>query len=321
MESSIPDGLHVRRKLYVSEKSNLQNKIDAKTNQEISSQEKKESHIQNESISPSSLKVSIKRSGLKESPVKTQGKLTVEDEGARKEYPKRRRIDRFSYLQSCNDSSTPKKQTEDKVVSLESRTRVKSVEKEKCIEKSRPKDAPVDVLLLDGIAQEVRPVIPKLVLKRVKRKLGSKEFDTIEIVSPTKAELGIYYNDKEISGGSISKAEQSLEGKHPESDLESSYHIRVVDSDVLDSAIETTETIEEEVLVGVNDKEVTHVSEENLKIVETYDSSDKCSHKKEEETEPSERRALRRKRRKLSSESEEEVEEFTDALQVYRCEI
>ena len=312
--------LHVCRQLYSSEKPGAELGIegDIQAEQEVFNQERKRSPIQDALISPGSLKVSISRVCLKESPVKTQRKPSLEEETTKKEYPKRRRIDRLSYLESGNDYSPRKQVIQDAAGSVERKASEKSVESNKSGQENRHKDAPIDVLLLDGSKKEFRPVIPKLVLKRVKRKMGSKEFDTMEIVSPTKAELGIYYNDDEIRGGAM---ENDAKRKSTESEIIMNYSIRSIDDDVIE---ERESEGREETRICVNDN-VLVVSENEKKIDENFGFSGVNSLKNREDeqrlSETSERRALRKKRRRLSSESEDGEVEFTDALQVYGSKI
>ena len=305
--SIVSSKLHVCRQLYSSGKpgAELEIESDTQTKQEISNEERRRNPIQSGSISPGSLKVSISRVGLKESPVKTQTKLNLEEEAMKKEYPKRRRIDRLSYLESGNDYRARKQMTQNTAVSLERKASETSVDSDKSGQGDRNKDTPIDVLLLDGSTKEFRPVIPKLVLKRVKRKLGSNEFDTMEIVSPTKAELGIYYNDEEIKGGAMENDAKRLS---TESEIVMNYSFRSIDDEVIEERAKTIQ-----------------VSENERNIDENVGFRDVYSFKKREEeqilSEASERRALRKKRRRLSSESEEGEVEFTDALQVYGSKI
>ena len=309
--------MHVRRQLYSDETVDTEKVTDNERTMGVGNEEKKESPIDGSSVSPGSLKVSIKRAGLKEAHTKTHRKLNVEEEPMKKEYPKRRRIDRLSYLESGGNLSTGKKPIENRAGSLETTTN-----QEGSISGSRNKnlDSPIDVLLLDGITREVRPVIPKLVLKRVKRKLGSKEFDTMEIVSPTKAELGMYYDDKEIKGDASDRG-NSVEGKSTESEVERNDRVAVVEEEGMENRTRVREKLRQEVSVSSIDDTVFHVSENEKITVENYEFGDGYSMKKSEEEqivpETSERRALRKKRRRISSESEGGEEEFTDTLQVY----
>ena len=322
--SNIQDRIHVRRQLYSNEKCNaeVEANINSQNSQQVTTQEKKESPIKSASISPGSLKVSINRSGLKEDPVKSPKKLNLDEETTKREYPKRRRIDRLSYIESGNEANIGKEPIENRAVATSEKGGMITEDCANFEEGniSDRKSAPIDVLLLGGSTKDMRPVIPKLVLKRVKRKEGSKEFDTMEIVSPTKAELGMYYDDKEIEKDAGDNNEY-VEEKSTESEAASNSNVGVAEEEIAET-IETrqemkrTERRERESQIVCLNKGTQPLLGNEKKMMENI-GFDLLNKREDEQTVPEmpEKRTLRRKRRRVSSESE--GEEFTDALQVY----
>lgn len=187
----------VRRQLYSPEKSmfNAQSSVqEARTSQNFAqecSQDASQINIetdqgkfmkgqgelhnnaQNAAISPRSLKVSINRSELRGNPVKSPRQPHLAEDSSKREYPKRRRIGRLSYIESGNESGKQPIGTGS----------VDKVAERSCVERDNfgtylqenkvDDEVPVDILLLNDISKDLRPVIPKLVLKRVKRKEGS----------------------------------------------------------------------------------------------------------------------------------------------------
>ncbi|XP_065070069.1 nipped-B-like protein A isoform X2 [Rhopilema esculentum] len=329
---------HVRRQLYDHEESQirtesekpLKNSLESRTAEEINQQigneglKNKESPVKDASISPGSLKVSINRSDLKESSKKSPEKVGAEEALQKREYPKRRRIDRLTYLETgqmiVRDEHQTETLSEPQARAANSLAQIGDASDEKGGWAEQMYD---DVMQSDSNEREARPIIPKLVLKRVKRKQGSKEFDTLEIVSPTKAELGLYYGQQEESVESKSTAEES--------------EVLGQEAVVSSSELRHEETrVQQEIKTGglgdIPEIVQPSVSSPSIKldrqvvpVLQRIDASidrnifQMIEKRKAEQvvTDNAEGRSLRRKRRRVSSESEEGEEMFTDTLQDY----
>lgn len=266
--------------------------------------EDKHGQVRSGPISPGSLKVSINRSGLKESPQKSQKDLSLKEDATKREYPKRRRIDRLSFIETGNDTNQLQPINNRTLEEKASSGTVDNLEQSLEISETT-KNVPVDILLLEGFSKEVRPVIPKLVLKRVKKKQGIREFETMEIVSPTKEQLGMYYSDEEIKGVVV------------ENDKNQTARPKLVrkTQEMISVESKTCQEVEEISL----EEEVYPIAESQKKVKEGSLANDGDQLRRPEGEDivlGHDKRILRRKRRRVSSESEG-GEEFTDALQAY----
>ena len=281
------------------------------------------------SISPGSLKVSINRSDLKESPKKSPEKVVPEEAPQKREYPKRRRIDRLTYLETgqivVRDEHQNETLSEPQARAAKSLVQICDVSDEKGGWAEQMYD---DVLQSDNNEKETRPVIPKLVLKRVKRKQGSKEFDTMEIVSPTKAELGLYYGQQEESVESKSTAEESgvLGQEAVVSSSELRYEETRIQQEIKAGDVEVKNLGDKhEILQPSVTSPSIKLDRQVVPVLQRIDASidrnifEMIEKRKAEQvvTDNTEGRLLRRKRRRVSSESEDGEEMFTDTLQDY----
>ena len=327
---------HVRRQLYSEEQTKQAQDSSTVT------PTKKQSPVKIVQVSPGSIRVSIDRTDLKVSPEKRE----LSDSPEKRVYPKRKRIERLKFDESGEEAP---KVDEEKHIEPEmtrvTRRRSRSAQNEEFDEKPReeaPKNitleeqnerdlqAPTDFLLDDKI---VRPIIPKLVLKRIKQKRGSKEIEMMEIVSPTKAELGALENYVEQS-----YEERQDDDGDDDDDVDYQGDVDAGSAGDFESLAEEAQEIvsREEIqpegaaptatLQDVVNEEAYPV--ENIIIDQTIPqvvSEDVSSNlfdvleKKEDEQkvpEVVETRQLR-KRRRISSDSDGNGEQFTDNLQDY----
>ena len=288
-------------------------------------------------VSPGSIRVSIDRTDLKVSPEKRESS----DSPEKRVYPKRKRIERLKFDESGEEAP---KVDEEKLIEPETtrvtRRRSRSAQNEECDEKPR-EEAPKNVILeekndkdlqapTDFLLDEknVRPVIPKLVLKRIKQKRGSKEIETMEIISPTKAELGALENYVEQSYEERPDDDDDYQGDDDvgsagdfESLAEEAQEI-VIREEIQQEGAAPTATLED-VVVNEEAYPIQNVDIDQTipQVVSEAVSSnlfDVLKKKEDEQKVPEvvETRQLR-KRRRISSDSDGNGEQFTDNLQDY----
>lgn len=294
-------------------------------------------------VSPGSLRVSIDRTDLKVSPEKRESS----DSPDKRVYPKRKRIERLKFDESGEETTQAPVVNEEKDIepgtTRVTRRRSRSAQNEEFDEKPR-EEVPKDIVLeekndnnmkatTDFLLDEksVRPVIPKLVLKRIKQKRGSKEIETMEIVSPTKAELGVLENYTEQSYEEHQVDDDDDDDYQGDDDVGSAGDFEslgeeaqatVVREEIQQEGGAPTAT-SEHVILNEEAYPIEHINIDQMipHVVSEDVSSNLFDVLKEKEDvqkvpEVVETRKLR-KRRRISSDSDGNGEQFTDNLQDY----